>query len=62
VSSLNNGTARLGEFEAKWPGMETFLGFGILGPGSEKGSSRESTENRVARWMSLFWGNFRVLR
>jgi hypothetical protein len=35
---------------------------GVLGESSKKGSSRKHTENRVARWDSLFWGNLRFSR
>jgi hypothetical protein len=34
----------------------------FLGEDSEKGNTRNSTENRVARCSSCFWGNLRDLR
>jgi hypothetical protein len=36
--------------------IEAFWGW------SEKGSTRESTKNRVTSWTFLFWGNFRKSR
>jgi hypothetical protein len=45
-----------------WGNLESFLRIGLFGGWSEKGSSRECTENWVTRWTFLFWGNFGVLR
>jgi hypothetical protein len=39
-----------------------FLGIGNFGSWSEKGSSREDTENRVTSWTFMFWGNLENLR
>jgi hypothetical protein len=47
----------MGEFWAKWPGMNLFFWTDFSKAGSEKGSTRKHTENRVTRWMKLFWGN-----
>jgi hypothetical protein len=35
---------------------------GFLEGGSEKGSTRKHTGNRVARWRNNFWGNLAFLR
>jgi hypothetical protein len=47
----------MGEFWANWPRLEAFLGIWLLEGGSEKGCSREHTENRVTRWSFMFWRN-----
>jgi hypothetical protein len=43
-------------------GFELISGiFGFLEENSEKGRSRKSTGNRVARWITMFWGNLEIL-
>jgi hypothetical protein len=42
--------------------LGSFLRIGNFWGWSEKGSSREYTENWVARWTFLFWRNFGFLR
>jgi hypothetical protein len=41
---------------------KVFWSFDFLEENSEKGYRRKHTENRVARWRFLHWGNLRVLR
>jgi hypothetical protein len=38
------------------------LGLEFLKGGSEKGSTRKHTGNRVTSWISLFWRNLEVSR
>jgi hypothetical protein len=42
--------------------IELVLRIGFLEESFEKGSSRKTTEKRVARWRKMFWGNFGNLR
>jgi hypothetical protein len=49
----------VGEFRAKWTGLEAFLGICFLKGGSEKGCSREHTGKRVASWRIMFWRNLK---
>jgi hypothetical protein len=46
--------------QLRW--FEKILGWIFLEENSEKGCSRKCTENRVASWTFLFWGNLGVLR
>jgi hypothetical protein len=42
--------------------LEIFEVWNFWDPGSEKGSTRKHTENRVTRWIKMFWGNLAILR
>jgi hypothetical protein len=61
-SPLIMGRREWAEIEGiEWE-LGRFLGFGVLGWTSEKGSSRKHTENWVTSCIKMYWGNLWVLR
>jgi hypothetical protein len=56
------GLREVGELWADLPGLKRFLGIEFSKGGSEKGSSRKHTGNRVTRWRIKFWRNLAFSR
>jgi hypothetical protein len=60
--SLNNWDCeKWGNFRILF-GIGKIFGLEFFKGGSEKGSSRKHTGNRVTRWRNLFWGKLEILR
>jgi hypothetical protein len=58
---IRDDERRLNSWSIEWV-LKRILGIGIFGGWSEKGSSREITENRVTRWIFMFRGNLVISR